>query len=89
MFENQNEGVPGSTIHKFLLEKDKTTKNTMQQESLEYLLQFGCSKKNKMAVFEISTNFVAHLKGHKILKKYFKSTFETQYLNKIFGGQVA
>ena len=37
-FENQNEGVLGSTIHKFLLEKDKTTKNTMQQESLEYLL---------------------------------------------------
>ena len=41
----------------------------MQEESLEKLFYFGCRKKNKMTVFEIYKNFVARLKGYKILKK--------------------
>ena len=35
----------------------------MQQESLEKLLQFGCSKKNKVTTFAISKNFVAPLES--------------------------
>jgi hypothetical protein len=61
---------PKST--KFLLELDKITNNIFQQESLKNHLYFGCSKKNKLTIFEFSKNLFARLKGHKIPLKYFK-----------------
>ena len=56
---------------KFLLKIDKISKIIFHKESLKKTLWIGRSKKNKLAVFEFSNNFMAQVKAPKIPQKIF------------------
>jgi hypothetical protein len=61
-----------SKIAKYLLEKDQTTENIVQQQTLKKLLRIAHRNSNKTAVFKDSKNFMVRDKHHKIEKKIFK-----------------